>query len=109
MDLSVPAEVDRLASAALDELGGVDILVNNAGIPKRRHVTQLDPETVESVMAINYLSPVRLTLRPPAAHARARLGTGRERGFGQRPLSLHRVGCLTPRPRRLSPFSQNRW
>ena len=62
VDLSVPAEVDRLGSEALDELGRVDILVNNAGIPKRRHVTQLDPETVESVMAINYLSPVRLTL-----------------------------------------------
>ena len=62
VDLSVPDEVDRLASVALSELGGVDILVNNAGIPKRRHVTHLDPDTVESVMAINYLSPVRLTL-----------------------------------------------
>jgi NAD(P)-dependent dehydrogenase (short-subunit alcohol dehydrogenase family) len=46
----------------VDELGGVDILVNNAGIPKRRHVSALDPGTVEAVMAINYLSPVRLTL-----------------------------------------------
>ncbi len=62
VDLSVPGEVDRLASSALDELGGVDILVNNAGIPKRRHVTKLDAATVESVMAINYFSPVRLTL-----------------------------------------------
>ena len=62
MDLSVPDEVDRLAASALEELGGVDILVNNAGIPKRRHVTKLDPATVESVMAINYFSPVRLTL-----------------------------------------------
>ena len=42
VDLAVPDEVDRLASSALEELGGVDILVNNAGIPKRRHVTQLD-------------------------------------------------------------------
>jgi len=62
VDLSSNEEVDRLAVSALDELGGVDILVNNAGIPKRRHVTKLDPATVESVMAINYLSPVRLTL-----------------------------------------------
>ncbi len=62
VDLSVPDEVDRLARSALEELGGVDILVNNAGIPKRRHVTKLDPATVESVMAINYFSPVRLTL-----------------------------------------------
>jgi len=62
VDLSDPAAVDRLAQQAVDELGGVDILVNNAGIPKRRHVTALDPGTVEAVMAINYLSPVRLTL-----------------------------------------------
>jgi short-subunit dehydrogenase len=61
-DLSQPAEVDRLAATALDELGAVDILVNNAGVPKRRHVSKLDAATVESVMAINYLSPVRLTL-----------------------------------------------
>src|SRR5271154_4672174 len=60
-DLSDPAAVDSLAAAALDELGGVDVLVNNAGIPKRRHVTRLDPATVESVMNINFFSPVRLT------------------------------------------------
>ena len=61
-DLADPAAVDDLAAAALDELGGVDVLVNNAGIPKRRHVTRLDPATVESVMNINFFSPVRLTL-----------------------------------------------
>jgi NAD(P)-dependent dehydrogenase (short-subunit alcohol dehydrogenase family) len=61
-DLADPAAVDDLAARAPDELGGVDILVNNAGIPKRRHVTKLDPATVASVMNINFLSPVRLTL-----------------------------------------------
>jgi NAD(P)-dependent dehydrogenase (short-subunit alcohol dehydrogenase family) len=33
------------------ELGGVDILVNNAGIPRRRHVTKLDPAVVEDELA----------------------------------------------------------
>ncbi|MGA3149891.1 MAG: SDR family oxidoreductase [Acidimicrobiales bacterium] len=61
-DLSDPVAVDALAAAALEELGGVDVLVNNAGIPKRRHVSRLDPATVESVMNINFFSPVRLTL-----------------------------------------------
>jgi short-subunit dehydrogenase len=61
-DLADTDVVDRLARDAVEELGGVDILVNNAGIPKRRHVTALDIATVESVMAINFLSPARLTL-----------------------------------------------
>jgi short-subunit dehydrogenase len=61
-DLAVPAQVDELARAALEEMGGVDILVNNAGIPKRRHVTQTDAATVDRVTQINYLAPVHLTL-----------------------------------------------
>ncbi|HYA69162.1 MAG TPA: SDR family oxidoreductase [Acidimicrobiales bacterium] len=61
-DLSDLPAVDRLAAAASEELGGVDVLVNNAGIPKRRHVTRLDAGTVDTVMRINYSSPVRLTL-----------------------------------------------
>jgi short-subunit dehydrogenase len=61
-DLADPKAADGLIASVLDDLGGVDILVNNAGIPKRRHVTRLDMATVESVMNINYLSPVRLTL-----------------------------------------------
>ncbi|HVA73370.1 MAG TPA: SDR family NAD(P)-dependent oxidoreductase [Acidimicrobiales bacterium] len=61
-DLADPAAVENLVGTVAGDLGGVDILVNNAGIPKRRHVTRLDPATVEQVMNINYFSPVRLTL-----------------------------------------------
>jgi NAD(P)-dependent dehydrogenase (short-subunit alcohol dehydrogenase family) len=59
------ADLDGVADFALradDELGGIDVLVNNAGIPKRKRVTALDPQTVDAVMAINYSSPIRLTL-----------------------------------------------
>ncbi len=59
------ADLDGIAAfadTANRELGGVDVLVNNAGIPKRRDVTRLSPDEVESVMRINYFSPVRLIL-----------------------------------------------
>ena len=62
MDLSDLDAVTDFAERADDELGGIDLLVNNAGIPKRRHALQLTPDVVDDVMAINYSSPVRLTL-----------------------------------------------
>ena len=62
IDLSRLDEVAAFAQQADDELGGIDILVNNAGIPKRRNVRSLSIDEVDAVMAINFLSPVRLTL-----------------------------------------------
>jgi NAD(P)-dependent dehydrogenase (short-subunit alcohol dehydrogenase family) len=62
VDLADLDGIPAFAAQASEDLGGVDVLVNNAGIPKRRHVTRLSPAEVESVMRINYLSPVRLTL-----------------------------------------------
>jgi short-subunit dehydrogenase len=66
-DLADPNAVDQLAVEVMDAFGGIDLLVNNAGIPKRRHTTALDIETITAVMHINYLSPMRLTmaLLPP--------------------------------------------
>jgi NAD(P)-dependent dehydrogenase (short-subunit alcohol dehydrogenase family) len=62
VDLADLDGIERFARRASEDVGGIDVLVNNAGIPKRRRVTDLDPATVEAVMAINYFSPVRLTL-----------------------------------------------
>ena len=62
VDLEDLDGLEPFAAEVSLELGGLDILVNNAGIPKRKNVLALDPEIVESVMRINYLSPVRLTL-----------------------------------------------
>lgn len=62
VDLAELSAIDSFAGLVESELGSVDVLVNNAGIPKRRHVSALEPDVVDAVMTINYLSPVRLTL-----------------------------------------------
>jgi NAD(P)-dependent dehydrogenase (short-subunit alcohol dehydrogenase family) len=62
IDLADLDGIAPFARRASQELGGIDVLVNNAGIPKRKPVSGLTPEVVESVMRINYLSPVHLTL-----------------------------------------------
>ena len=62
IDLSRLDDIAAFAQQADDELGGIDLLINNAGIPKRRHALELTPDVVDDVMAINYSSPVRLTL-----------------------------------------------
>jgi NAD(P)-dependent dehydrogenase (short-subunit alcohol dehydrogenase family) len=62
IDLADLDGVAAFAEQADDELGGIDILVNNAGIPKRRALVDLTADVVDAVMAINYASPVRLTL-----------------------------------------------
>ncbi len=61
-DLSDSAAIAPLALRTWDELGGIDVLVNNAAIPKRRKVTELDPDEVEAVMRVNFFAPMRLTL-----------------------------------------------
>lgn len=61
-DLGDTAAVEDLALRAWDELGGVDLLINNAAVPKRRPVTDLRPDEVEDVMAVNFFAPMRLTL-----------------------------------------------
>ena len=61
-DLADLDGIAGLARSVQGELGPLDVLVNNAGAPKRRPVAGLTPADVEGVMALNYFSPVRLTL-----------------------------------------------
>ncbi len=87
------ADLDGVAAFGLqadDELGGIDLLINNAGIPKRRHALNLAPDVVDQVMAVNYASPIRLTL--------ALLPRMIERGRG-RILSISSVAARFGPPR----------
>ena len=61
-DLSDLEALDGFAATVDDAFGGLDVLVNNAGVPKRRRVQAMSGVDAESVMAMNYFSPVRLTL-----------------------------------------------
>lgn len=61
-DLDDSAAVGLLALQAWHGLGGIDVLVNNAATPKRRRVTALKPDEVETVMRVNFFAPMRLTL-----------------------------------------------
>jgi short-subunit dehydrogenase len=61
-DLSDLDAIAGFADSVDEAMGGVDVLVNNAGVPKRRRVKNMTLGDVESVMAMNYFSPVRLTL-----------------------------------------------
>jgi len=61
-DLADPDEAAGLSRRIWDELGPIDVIVNNAGTPMRRPVQRLTMAEVERVMAVNYLSPVAITL-----------------------------------------------
>ena len=61
-DLGDTDAAEALALQAWDDMGGLDVLVHNAAIPKRRAVQVLTVDEVRETMAVNFESPVRMTL-----------------------------------------------
>jgi short-subunit dehydrogenase len=61
-DLADTSALHDLATAVWDALGGIDVLINNAAVPKRRAVTELQPDEVQDVMRVNFFAPMRMTL-----------------------------------------------
>ncbi|GAA3520569.1 SDR family NAD(P)-dependent oxidoreductase [Actinocatenispora rupis] len=60
-DLSDPAAVSHLATAALDAAGRVDLLVNNAGEGYAGRVTSMAAGQVARLVATNLVAPIELT------------------------------------------------
>ncbi len=61
-DLGDTEVAEALALRTWDELDGIDVLVNNAAVPKRRAVTDLTVDEIRHTMAVNFESPVRMSL-----------------------------------------------
>jgi len=61
-DLGDTDAAEALALQAWDDMGGLDVLVNNAAIPKRRQVQDISLDEVRETMAVNFESPVRMSL-----------------------------------------------
>jgi short-subunit dehydrogenase len=61
-DLADTDAAAALALAAWDAFGHLDCLVNNAGVPMRRHTRDLDADTVEWVMRVNFFAPAEMTM-----------------------------------------------
>lgn len=62
-DLSVHAEVERLADQALAAFGGIDILVNSASIFPEEGLGEVDEALWDRTLAINLKAPFFLTQR----------------------------------------------
>jgi len=57
-DVSSRDDVDRIAASVLERHPKINLLVNNAGVPGRRDFLSADPQTIERVVATNYLGSV---------------------------------------------------
>nr|WP_281386414.1 SDR family NAD(P)-dependent oxidoreductase [Jiangella mangrovi] len=72
-DVSRSADVDAMAAAASDWLGGVDVLVSNAGIASRSPFLDISAESFDRVVAVN----LRGTFLVTQAVARGMVARGR--------------------------------
>lgn len=61
VDVTVPADLERLVATSVDHFGRIDVAIANAGIPgPMGSLTEVDDDTWDEVMAINLRHPFRL-------------------------------------------------
>jgi len=61
IDLADQHAADRIADAAMKELGRVDVLVNNAAVEPQRRFHTLDGDEIENVIRVDLITPIALT------------------------------------------------
>ena len=61
MDVSIPADRERLVAVGLREFGQIDVLVNNAGVELFRHFESVEPAEIARTMEINVTGALVLT------------------------------------------------
>lgn len=66
-DLSLQADVERLADRAESAFGGVDVLVNNASVFPEEGLEEVDEALWDETLAVNLKAPFFLTQRLGAA------------------------------------------
>lgn len=60
-DLTVPGEPERLVAASADALGGLDLAVCAVGVVAFGPAREVEDATLDELLAINLLAPMRLT------------------------------------------------
>ena len=61
LDVTIPADAEAAAQAALDRFGRIDVLVNNAGNFFAGYFEELTPEQVERSLTTNLVGPMNVT------------------------------------------------
>ncbi len=59
VDLSLPAEPERLVTEAAAILGGLDVLVNNVGIARQARFEEIEDDEWEAYFQLNVMSYIR--------------------------------------------------
>ncbi len=60
-DITVEADVDRIISSSVAEMGEIDILVNNAGIAPTGRAERISRQVWDSAIALNLTAPMFLS------------------------------------------------
>ncbi|MCB0996236.1 MAG: SDR family oxidoreductase, partial [Acidimicrobiales bacterium] len=62
VDLADLEGIEAFAERVLNDLGGLDVVINNAGASRRRLMQAITVDEFDTTMALNFESPMRLTL-----------------------------------------------